>query len=130
MTLIEKEIVWLLFNVSVINGTLIVTNTCGFDSLCQILSTSLVNNEAYNNALLETSSKLISCVKVFKKEGLNAHFYRERAKILCNLNQLKPDIRQNSIIKVSAISNIANLTTCSKMFQVLLKRIHVTHAIV
>lgn len=40
--------------------TLIVTNTCGFDSLCQILSTSLVNNEAYNNALLETSSKLIS----------------------------------------------------------------------
>jgi len=30
---------------------------------------------------------------------------------LCNLNQLKPDIKQNSIIKVSAISNIANPTT-------------------
>ncbi|CAL1672755.1 unnamed protein product [Lasius platythorax] len=91
--------------------TLIVTNTCGFDSLCQILFISLVNNEAYNNALLETSSKFISCAKVFVKEGLSAHFFRERAKILCNLNQLKPDIRQNSIIKVSAISNIANLTT-------------------
>jgi len=70
-----------------------------------------VNNKAYNNALLETSSKLILCVKVLIKEGLNAHFFKERAKILCNLNQLKPDIRQGSIIKLSAISNIANLTT-------------------
>jgi len=77
--------------------TLIVTNTCGFDSLCQILSTSLINNEAYNNALLETSSRLISCAKVFIKEGLSAHFFRERAKILCDLNQLKPDIKEKSI---------------------------------
>lgn len=91
--------------------TLIVTNTCGFDTLCQILSVSLANNEAYNNALLETSSKLIICAKVLIKEGLSAHFFRERAKILCNLDQLKPDIRPSSIIKVSAISNIANLTT-------------------
>jgi len=57
--------------------TLIVTNTCGFDSLCQILSASLVNNKAYNNALLETSSKLILCAKVLIKEGLKAHFFKE-----------------------------------------------------
>ncbi|EFN61482.1 hypothetical protein EAG_00622, partial [Camponotus floridanus] len=49
--------------------------------------------------------------KVLIKEGLSTNFFRERAKILCNLNQLKPDIKQDSIIKVSAISNIANLTT-------------------
>jgi len=38
-------------------------------------------------------------------------FFKERAKMLCNLNQLKPDIKQGSIIKVSAIYNIDNLTT-------------------
>lgn len=70
-----------------------------------------MNNKVYNDALLETSSKLISCSTVLVKEGLGAHFFRERAKILCNFNQLKPDIKQNSIIKVSAISNIANLIT-------------------
>jgi len=91
--------------------TLIVINTCGFDSLCQVLSTSLVNNEEYTKALSETSSKLIICAKVLIKEGLSAHFFREHAKILCNLNQLKSDIRQKSIIKVNAVSSIANLTT-------------------
>jgi len=51
--------------------TLIVINTCGFDSLCQVLSTSLVNNEEYNKALSETSSKLIICAKVpYGKESL------------------------------------------------------------
>lgn len=98
-------------NVKTGNVILIVTNTCGFDSLCQILSISLVNNKAYNNALLETSSKFILCAKVLIKEGLSAHFFRERATILCNLNQLKPDIKRNSRIKISAVSNIANLTT-------------------
>jgi len=80
--------------------TLIVTNTCGFDSLCQILSTSIVNNEAYNKALLETPSKLISCAKILIKQGLTAQFFRERAKILCNFDQLKPDVKNNSIIKL------------------------------
>jgi len=70
----------------------------------------MVNNEIYNNALTETS-KLMSCAKVFIKEELSAHFFKNRVKILCNLNQLKPDIKENSIIKVSTISNTANLTT-------------------
>lgn len=91
--------------------TLIVTNTCGFDSLCQILSSSLANNEIYSNAVIKTLSKLIACAKILIKKELNAHFFRERAKILCNLDQLKSDIKKNSIIKVSAVSNIANLTT-------------------
>jgi len=57
-------------------------NKYGFDSLCQILSASLVNNKAYNNALLETSLKLILCAKVLIKEELNAHFFADNVTYL------------------------------------------------
>lgn len=97
-------------NVKMGKITIIVTNTCGFDALCQIFSTGLLNNEPYNNALLCSSAKFILCAQILIKERLSAKFFKERAKILSNIKQLKAN-KIKSIIKVNATCNIANLTT-------------------
>lgn len=88
----------------------VIRNTCGFDSLCQIIAVTAINESYYKDAIVNCSSPIFTCVKEFLCTGLSKKFYVKRVNAL-NIPNLLSENRSRRIIQIIATSNVADMAT-------------------
>jgi len=81
------------------------SETCGFDSLCQILALTASHNNIYRDEIKNDTSPVFFCVNELLTAGLATKFYLNRVNTL-NISQLKIENRRNRIIQIIATVNI------------------------
>lgn len=92
-------------------NTLIISNTCGYVSLCQIFGMAASISDVYRKAIMKAQSEIFACVNTLIIDGVCAKLYRQRAHILKNLSQLNPEPERNGVIKINANSTLHSLAT-------------------
>jgi hypothetical protein len=85
----------------------VVTNTCGFDSIASIIACACIN-EYYKNNVEISDTNIMQFVKCFLKNGCNQNTYKLRAEILMSVDHFKTQIDKNNIT-VDCLSNIGNV---------------------
>ena len=94
----------------------VLSNTCPFDSLFEIICMVVANNSSYAKQVEEMDSDIFSCAKLVIKEKLGAAFYKERARILRKLNCTTKDIKKykrnsdKSMYNIVKINSLCNLS--------------------
>lgn len=86
----------------------VVSNTCAYDSICQIMATAIKNNERYEMNTLSMNIPIIDWAKMLIKDGCNAKFYKQRLTVLLESSWPKVTVNEK-IFKINAATNIANL---------------------
>lgn len=86
---------------------MVVTNTCGFDSIACIIAGACIN-ELYKNIVETSDTNIMRFIRCFLENGCSQNTYKLRAEILMNVNQFSSQINKN-IITVDCLSNIGNV---------------------
>lgn len=70
-------------NVSYDGKMFVLSNTCAFDSICQILAIAITNNLQYKTEIVSNMNvPIINTALILIEKGLKTEFYTERAKLL------------------------------------------------
>ena len=122
----QKKITWLPIlpnggrckNVRERSTITVLSNTCAFDSLLQLVSMAIITHEFYQPIINDVTSDIFTCAKTFIKNKIGAAVYKERARILrdspITVKEIKQYKRQSdklmyNIVKVNAECNISDL---------------------
>lgn len=76
--------------------TFIVKNTCGFDSVCQIVAMVVCNNPTYRESVVGQTG-IYTCIDILIKKGLVAKVFTERANLLRTCPKLRQEVYGNAI---------------------------------
>lgn len=93
--------------ISINKKRIVVTNTCGFDSIVCIIAGACIN-EFYKDVVETSNSNIMGFIRCFLKNGCSHNTYKLRAEILMNINQFSSQIDKN-IITIDCLSNIGNI---------------------
>jgi len=86
---------------------LVVTNTCGFDSIVQLFATACIHTTFYNT-LINVTSDIFEFIKNFIDKDPCKLIYRQRSTLLRKIEYFVSKNTCN-VITINAISNIFNL---------------------
>lgn len=102
------------------NGIIyVLTNTCAFDSIFEIICMTIVNNKDYAQAVQNINAAVFDCAKIFIENKLKAISFQARARTIRTLNCTEKVVQQykrNSdkstynIIKINCVCNVSELS--------------------
>ncbi|EFN80653.1 hypothetical protein EAI_03572, partial [Harpegnathos saltator] len=95
------------------SNNIIVKNTCGFDSIVQILAAACVYDK-FKVFIDTATTNAFKFIKSFVQLGSTKIIYKMCAKILKSVTCFLKDIEMSNILKVDACSNVINL--CEYVF--------------
>ncbi|EFN66838.1 hypothetical protein EAG_00550, partial [Camponotus floridanus] len=85
----------------------VITNTCGFDSIASIIACACIH-EYYKNSIETNDTNIMQFIKCLLKNGCNQNTYKLRAEILMAVNNFKTQIDKN-YITIDCLSSIGNV---------------------
>lgn len=85
----------------------VVLNTCGFDSIVQLLATACIHSIFYD-ILVSATSDIFLFIKNFIDKGPSKEIYKQRATLLRKVEYFVSKNAYN-IITINAVSNVSNL---------------------
>lgn len=81
-------------SLSIDKKKVVITNTCGFDSIASIIACACIH-EYYKNSIEGNDTNLMQFVKCLLKNGCNQNTYKLIAEILMGVNNFKTQIDKN-----------------------------------
>ena len=98
--------------------TFFVRNTCGFDSIVQILMTAAIDHQQYASILRESENRTLKLALMILKNGANSKAFYERAAILKNWCLVEANVEANDRVlsyNINAWNSIRN--TVENLFE-------------
>lgn len=87
----------------------VVTNTCGFDSIVSIIACACIN-EYYKNSIETSDTNIMKFINCFLKNGCSQNTYKLRAEILMGVNNFKIQMDKNYTYNYKLFSSVGNVS--------------------
>lgn len=87
----------------------VLTNTCAFDSICQIFVSAIKYNPHYKKVVFGLNVPILKTASILIEKGLKSEFYNERALLLYNLPIYNAEKGKSNVITIKGDINIGNL---------------------
>lgn len=100
-------------NLKSINRSVILSNTCTFDSIASVVMVSFCDSQIYSNGLLQSKTKFVDFISKLVLNGITSNTYTERAELI--IFSLKPNIEELQYNTSLVICDTTPKTICKSM---------------